>query len=499
MPRFGYLHDDGILYGSAFGLATSSEYQIVSLPERPFQTKYPPLYPLYMSMVWKLNPKFPENLALATFFNWLLLPVFLALCWNVFRPPGFGESSRLCLMAFLSVNVVLLLFGISVMTELFFTCGLLVVLLVMEKDTRHSALLAGILAGAVYLSRTAGIALLAAGPAWYLWKRTPRRAFLFAIGMAPFVVAWTSWSRAHQLPTNEPGIVFYTDYVRFQLLNVDAHNFGRVVVSNLRELFYGMGSLFFPKVSDSALLKVSAAAAVLATVSGCLRMMRNGAMQAYGAFAIVSLGILAVWHYPPNERFLLPLLPFFAAGIATELLWIAGHIRNAAAGTDTGNRIASWVLGGVLAVGVSGIVVTQLYGVFRFLPRMMETERAHQSALGETYSWIAAHVPVGSQVLSADDPVLFLYTGLRGNTVPLLPRDWYEGGSATPAIYANIADYCRRRHLDYFLYGPEDLARHWTRPENADEIQRILNENHALEAIHTSPAGTVYRVLPAAN
>ncbi|MEQ1884019.1 MAG: hypothetical protein ABL967_03095 [Bryobacteraceae bacterium] len=499
MPRFGYLHDDGILFGSAFALATTGEYKVVSLPERPFQTKYPPLYPLYMSAVWRIQPRFPDNLAVATFFNWLLLPVFLTLCWTLYARHGIGGAKRIGIVAFLSANVVLLLFGISVMTELFFTCGLLLVLLVMEDDSWNSALLAGILAGLVYLSRTAGIALLAAGPACYLWKRMPRRAVAFAMGMLPFVLAWTYWSRANQLDTNEPGIVFYTDYVRFQFLNVDAHNFRRVLAVNLRELFFGTGSLVFPRISDSPLVKVCAAAAVLGVVSGCVRMMRNGILHAYGAFTLISLGILAVWHYPPNERFLLPLLPFFAAGLATELLWIAAHIRTAANGTDTGNRIASWVLGSVLGAGVAGIVFAQLYGVFVFLPRMMQAERAHQAALREAYSWIAAHVPIGSQVLSSDDPVLFLHTGLRGNTVPLMPRDWYDGGSATPTIYATIADYCRRRHLDYFFYGPEDFARHWTQIENASEIQAILNGNQGLEAIYRSPAGTLYRVLPPAN
>ena len=66
MPQFAYLHDDGILFSSARSL-TAHSYRIESLPDQPLQTKFPPLYPLYLSLVWLLNPHFPDNLSLAAF------------------------------------------------------------------------------------------------------------------------------------------------------------------------------------------------------------------------------------------------------------------------------------------------------------------------------------------------------------------------------------------------------------------------------------------------
>jgi len=59
MPEFGYLHDDGLFFVSAKSAAAGS-YRIESLPEMPAQTKFPPLYPLYLSLIWHLNPHFPK-------------------------------------------------------------------------------------------------------------------------------------------------------------------------------------------------------------------------------------------------------------------------------------------------------------------------------------------------------------------------------------------------------------------------------------------------------
>jgi hypothetical protein len=45
MPQLGAYHDDAVYLVSAKALADHSGYRIVSLPEQPFQTKYPPVFP----------------------------------------------------------------------------------------------------------------------------------------------------------------------------------------------------------------------------------------------------------------------------------------------------------------------------------------------------------------------------------------------------------------------------------------------------------------------
>jgi hypothetical protein len=57
MPQFAYLHDDGVLFVSAKNLA-AGQFHLPSLVENPSQTKFPILYPLYLSAIWRINPVF---------------------------------------------------------------------------------------------------------------------------------------------------------------------------------------------------------------------------------------------------------------------------------------------------------------------------------------------------------------------------------------------------------------------------------------------------------
>jgi hypothetical protein len=77
MPAAGYYHDDGLYYVGAQALAQTGEYRITSLPEQPYQTKYPPLWPLVLSLAWQIEPRYPENLPWAMLLAWMWLPVTL--------------------------------------------------------------------------------------------------------------------------------------------------------------------------------------------------------------------------------------------------------------------------------------------------------------------------------------------------------------------------------------------------------------------------------------
>jgi hypothetical protein len=81
VPHFGILQDDGVYFIDAKALAEGSGHRILSLPVQPSDTRYPPLYPLYLSLAWRMIPSFPANLPLALMFSWLSLPVVLALTY----------------------------------------------------------------------------------------------------------------------------------------------------------------------------------------------------------------------------------------------------------------------------------------------------------------------------------------------------------------------------------------------------------------------------------
>jgi len=84
--------------------------------------------------------------------------------------------------------------------------------------------------------------------------------------------------------------------------------------------------------------------------------------------ARLSLSALLVWHFPPNNRFLLPLFPLLLPGLATELSHLAAMIR---AGCQDGTSSRS--IGVALASGVASI-----------------------TCVGAAFDWIAGRAPAGS-------------------------------------------------------------------------------------------------------
>src|SRR6266702_8851828 len=110
MPQFGHMHDDGLYFVTAKSVAANS-YRIASLPENAFQTKYPPLFPLYLSAIWRINPNFPGNLQLATLLSWLAMVVYLAMAWLYYRNCGFSDRRTWLLIGLLSVNPYVVRYG----------------------------------------------------------------------------------------------------------------------------------------------------------------------------------------------------------------------------------------------------------------------------------------------------------------------------------------------------------------------------------------------------
>lgn len=495
MPDFARRHDDGLLYFSAKSLASGQGYRIPSLPETPFQTKYPPLYPAYLSLVWRLDSRFPENLALATGFSWMLLAACLGLSFLVYRSYGLTERRSWWLVALLGINPYMILFGCRLFSEILFTGLLLATFLVARRQGWKMALLAGVLAGLAYLSRTAGIALLISVPLWYLWKRDLRRAAIFAGGMLPFIGGWMLWVKTHMLATSDPGLIYYVDYVKFQFLNVGFSNLAVVLWKNLDQTLYGMGSLFLPQVVSLGPVKILTQVIAIAMISGIVRCVRRGIAVDYALFALISTGMLLVWHYPPNERFVLPLCPLLVMGLASEIESLTSMLRLGLRHREMGQRVAGAVLTAVTGIVIVAGCGLQLYLTFDFLRESEADYRARLADFRAAYTWIDAHLPASAEVLSNDDTLLYAYTGRRGNCAPLMPRWWYsEEHAKTVQVFRDIVPYSRSRGFGYVYATSDDLAR-WT-SEDIGAVEQSIRENRQLTPLFAKGIGTLYQVVP---
>ena len=500
MPQFAYLHDDGLLFVGAKSIAQNGGYRISSLPENPLQTKFPPLYPLYLSAAWKINPNFPENLRIATFLSWLMLAGYLALTWIWYRRNGVPERRIWLLVALLGLNPYVIWFGSILFSDLFFSCWLIAALIMVPSNAARSgtrgAFLAGLLGGTAYLARSSGIALLVALPAWFLGKRQQRRAVVFAAGMLPFVAGWALWTRAHIPHTTDLATMFYTDYMRY-LMHVTWSDMPVILWKNVDQLLYAMGSMALPRIYGLLPVKILTQVIAVAMIAGTVRLVRRQFGIEYGLYALVSCGILLVCNFPSTERYIIPLYPLLLAGLLAELEHMGQMFKAGFQHKDASQRVAARAFSAVAALIFLGALGLQVSMSLFFLQETVNQKSAKLRDQQAAYAWIRKNLPASATILSYDDPLLYLYTERRGVHRPLDPLWWYrEDHASILEAYRQLPDYCRHRGLQYVYFTSDDLGRE-TGSDDREEVQILIKNNPELTPVFTAGIGTVYKIGPA--
>ncbi len=495
LPEFGVNHDDGIYYVSAKSIAESHGYRIPSLTEDPYQTKYGPLFPVYMSLAWIIQPAFPANLRIAAWLGWLTIPAFVLLSMCLFRSWGLAGVRLWILLALLAVNPYVIHFGISVFSEMFFTCMILGGILCLQKSGSKWVIAAGVLGGFAYLTRSAGLALLISGLLVMICRRERRRAILFAVSMAPFVGGWTLWTRAHQLAGADEILLYYTNYLSYVRYAISPSDLPVVLWKNADGLLYAMGAMALPEVTSALTMKILTEVLGVAMISGIVHLVRRrGETWQYAAFGAVSAAMLLVWYFPPNERFVLPLVPLLLAGLLTEMEHLAGLLRSGMRHQDWSQRIVASGFGIVLAAVLMGAVAVQLFTLFSVMPTASGHQREIATEKRAAYRWIAENLPQNASFVAYEDPVFYLQTGHTAMTLTLPPKYWYrEDRAGMVAFYSRLADFARAHGAGYVYFTSEDLGRE-IGGEDKEAVMKAIATNPNLTVIERTPNGTIYQV-----
>ena len=314
---------------------------------------------------------------------------------------------------------------------MFSVLALASVALACRSRTARLALAAGLLAGAAYLTKTAALPLLAAGPLYFAARRRYRPAMAFAAGMLPAVAGWNFWMRAHMGRPSDPLLIYYTDYFRYQLYNVDLAMLPQVVLKNGNAFLESIGALLVgPPVFVDATSPLTVAAFRLVmqtigivTLAGFLGCARRRGLTLYHWFAGLYVLLLLVWHYPPDERFLFPIMPVFVAGCWQEIAVLRGRLpKRLAARRPIAAAVAAAVC---LWIGLGW------WHSFRFLDEIREIARLNRTV----YAWIARNTPSDATFLAYDDVVLHLYTGRTGYRPVVPTRFFYRDDEAAVERY----------------------------------------------------------------
>ena len=489
LPHFGNFHDDTVYVQSGMAIATGQGYRLIHLPQKPFQTKYPPLYSLWIALVWKIWPVFPENLSLVIALNFAALAGLLFSLWRWNQLLGFPPWGAAVLASGVACLPVFVYLTASVMTEVLFLALFASAILLLEKSLEtgvRTCALAGLLASLACLTRSAGMPILLTAPACLLLLRRWRHAAAFLVGALPFVASWQAWVWQHAAPADDWITRYYISYGQMERLTVGVDNAGLVVYQNLDSMLNSFAEMFlFGSVDSSGLWHHTVRLVGIAAIAGSIRLAWQTRRWQYPAYALVFATLMLFWHCPPDLRLFAHLAPLLVLGLWFECrhIWRLARCRKGM----TGMLAAGSVLAFGAYLGCS-IVHARLVA----LPALERLARVEMAARRTGYAAIRQITPANATLLSDQDVLLSLNTHRSAYRTIHSPRLFYPiQKDRIRAAFAALPD-SSIRPWDYVLVGRFDW-RHELDAENREKLRREIESRSDLELVWRGDVGSLYR------
>jgi len=502
MPHASEYHDDGIYYVNAKSLAENGTFVIESLPHPLPQTKYPPLFPAMISIAWLTDPHYPDNLPYAMFLCWMWLPLTLFAYRRWLQLTELSPDAVMLLTAAWALNPYVVLFSTAMLSEMQFTFFLLATILFLGRTGKASekwywAAGAGLLAGLAFLTRTAGVALLPAAFVTYAIRGQWRQLGRFGAGMLPFLIGWAIWSTKNRTGATDNVTLYYTNYFGHFLANFQWKEAYLYIWKNVDGMLLGLGSLLLPNTTNSLLDKVLAESLAIAGIIGTVRLARanrKAVFVPYAAFAGCYALLLAVWYFPPTERFMLPVAPLWLAGFYMEMRRVAQNIASVFRKPELSQKVA----GGVIVALLSAVILIcgfrQWTLLTEGLPQFYEDHAERLAKSEPAMIWIRENLPVDARFLAENDPLLYLRTGRQGAGMFPPTIHWYrDDHAARTAEYLDAPNFARTQKLEYILLNDWD----WSRDMPAEEHSKLipaLKKDSRLEQLFRSGPTAIYRL-----
>ena len=433
--QFGGYHDDSLYWSSAQALAEGRGSLFPSVPGEPPQTKYPPLYPWLVSLIWRVWPAFPDNLSAGFWVSALAGCAFLAGCFFLFRQLGLAEPVSLALTAACALHPTTLILSSSLLSDMPFmalavwACVGAWAGLGADGDTAVDSRCWWFAAAAVVLAtatRSVGVAAALGMGAFAVLRGWTFRGLVAAGCGVAAVCAPLLWSALRLDGGPDPSeagsgfyqtMLYYTSYFGFWKLSVpDFETFRAMATFNLAELIrYPAAMTFFLEVvgfSGGALLRAASVAVSLGMAKGLWTLVRSRGLHPAVLSLAATLPIAIVWNFSVIDRLLILFLPLFLAGAWTEMRFVVGSaveilrsdkpiLDRAIAGVLM--ALIAWLAGyGVLGYG------RQILGPDKDIRRSVEHFAAERR---EAYDWIRENTQPSDRFIAYEDALLWLATG----------------------------------------------------------------------------------------
>jgi len=496
MPQLGSWHDDAVYWVSAQSLARQQGYTIAHLPTRPPQTKYPPLYPALLALVWRFGGPFPGNLPAATALEWSFAPLYFVLAWLWFVRCGFRAGPSWALTLLVAAAPITTLFAVSLMTELPFTAVLLALMLLIEgrEVSSRRGLVAGLLGAAAFLIRTNAIVLAAGVPLLLVLRRRYRQAPAFLAPMLAAIAGWQTWCATRAFHARDDITAYYTSYAAFYARTFSWPDLPHRVWTNADAIIESLARLVLFHGGDQPWLRAISWVITAAAVAGVVTLFRRG-VRYYPVFAALLVAVLLLWQYPPDQRFVYPLFPLYLAGLATKLAEVAGlAVRSWKTGSGA-NRMAVVPVLVAIAALAAGSLWSITEGTVVLLPEYFGERQRQLTRLQPAWQWIAANTRPDARFAAYDDTLLYLYSGRRGYTEPIMPGVVYGPQDAAVTGYiAGLPALWREAGVTHLLFTDYDFLRDLHAPGH-DALARLLWDPRRFRLLYTDGTARVYALL----
>jgi 4-amino-4-deoxy-L-arabinose transferase-like glycosyltransferase len=500
VPRVtGVFHDDGIYVSTARSLATGHGYRLINLPDAPPQTKYPPLYPALLAVVWRLWPAFPDNLLALHWLTLFMSAASVGLCYYYVSVYGYFRRPVAVIAGLLAASSNALLYYSSLLvSEMPFAFFLCAALLSLERYVRtptnslREKFVLTLLIALPFLTRSIGGVLIPVALLFLFLRR--RFSWLIASGLALIVCAWFAWT-LHARQSN-PITYYYTSYWDWWRDYMSVRVLARVCLFNLTSAAYSIvfaGTALASRFMAFAprLWPLAVPLAILAIPGLWQGLRRKQLLPWLLSFYLV---IVLIWPWPPF-RFIIPVLGFLLCYL------IDGTWRLL-------RRLPPNAAKGPLIVAVSGLLVfanlwqTHAVGAFSRSVRYPTMATYWQSPAGwpsflDAFTWIRTNTRPNDVIAGYFDSMIFLYTDRRAfRPLVIAPASPYYGitiPAVTPdQLFRSLQAYDGR----YVLCTPFDhFGNEAPFKQMIEEIRRTHPGSIELAFVGKDRRFAIYRVL----
>jgi hypothetical protein len=481
---FGLTEDDSLYFSSGKVLAEGHGYVLPSLPGSPPATKYPILYPWLMSLVWRASPSFPQNLKIAIAFNVACGFVFLGVAFAFLRTiRELTVPERLAITALCAMHPMVLFHSANVLPEIPFAALSLGAITLATRAVstdggEFESAASGVLSGLALLTRTLGLPIAAALFLATMARAKWRKSIYFVGGVLPFA-AFSCWRSMHVVVVSSPDAappcsnvvrmswLYYTSYLGFWKADVlPGGGLLHVLKQNVLLLLLQPGAyLVAPSTVRPAVLAFAPAVILsVAAIRGLsLRLGAEKWQPAHFALALYAIPLL-LWDYPVMERFLLPFLPVFVAGVWLEGKTLGRRIVKDALRPREARPVPQAGAAIFLGLALLAVAISAIKSHCQEFVMLRHTSIARHQLLPDkqqTYAWLNHNTPPDSRIVAYEDAVVYLYA----NRQVIRPVIFSPSGiSQTERLDAELA--CMPAtgaalHAGYWMIVDDDFGFEW--------------------------------------